>query len=91
VAAIGGVPAIELVVPIHQFKLNRPLGLLLNDEGAITDTAGRDYISDLHSHHITAAQLAIIGEVERGSVTPSPHLENSRLRSTGVIGPRRHF
>ena len=59
---------------VHQLELYGPLGLLLNDNGAVTDTSARNYISDARPDHITAAQLAVDGEVEQRSVAQSPML-----------------
>lgn len=46
---------------IHKFELNRALGLLLYDDGAITDTSPRNQIADANFDDIAAAQLAIDG------------------------------
>lgn len=59
---------------IHQLELHRTFGLLLNHNGAVTDAPAGNYVADPHLDHITAAQLAVDGEVEQRSVAQSPML-----------------
>lgn len=59
---------------IHQLELDRTLGLLLDHNGAVTDASAGNYIANPNLDHITAAQLAIDGEVEQRSVAQSPML-----------------
>jgi hypothetical protein len=54
--------------------LNRTFGFLLNHNGAVTDASAGNYITNPHLDHITAAQLAVDGEVEQRSVAQSSML-----------------
>ena len=56
------------------FELNRSFGFLLNHDGAVTDAPAGNYIADPHPDHVTAAELAVDGEVEQRSVAQSPLL-----------------
>jgi hypothetical protein len=54
---------------MHEFEMNRTLGLLLYDDGAIPHTPARNQIADANFDHITAAQFAIDSKVEQRSIT----------------------
>lgn len=59
---------------IHPFETNRSPSPLQNDDSAVPRTSSRDYIANPNFAHVTAAELAIDSEVEKGLVTESPML-----------------
>ena len=59
---------------IHPFETNRSPSPLLNDDSAVARTSSRNYIAHPTFAHVTAAELAIDSEVEKGSVAESPAL-----------------
>lgn len=51
------------------FELNWPIGLLLNDRGAVSDLGSGDQVPDLKFHEIAAPKLAVDCQVKEGSVS----------------------
>ena len=61
----GRDPGRDRVPRLHgQFKLNRPLGLLLHDDRAAGYLTALDHVVHAQPDQIAAAQLAVDGEVE---------------------------
>ncbi len=58
----------------HQLELDRSFGLLLYHDGAITNTPAGNNIPNSHTDHVTAAQFAINGKVEKRAVAQAPVL-----------------
>ena len=56
---------------LGNFKLHRPTGLFLNDDGAISDSAASADIVDLQLHEITTSKFAVDRQVEHGEVAGS--------------------
>ena len=54
-----------------QFELNRPVRLWLDDSRASPDLTAGNQVADLEFYQVTAAQLAVDGEVEQRSVSDS--------------------
>lgn len=53
---------------VHQLKLDRPPGLLLNHGGSSSNFPIADDVADPDLHQVAAAQLAIDSEIEEGPV-----------------------
>jgi hypothetical protein len=53
---------------LGDFKLDRPLGFLLHDDGARGDAIAVGNIAHAQPHQITAAQLAVDRQVEQGEL-----------------------
>jgi hypothetical protein len=58
---------------VHQFELNRPAGLLLNDSGSCSNFSITNDIADPDLHQIAASKFTIDGEVKEGPV-PDPSM-----------------
>lgn len=54
---------------VHQLKLNRPPGLLLNHDGSRPNLPITNDVADSDLHQVAAAQFAIDGEVKEGSIS----------------------
>jgi len=63
------------------FKLNRPIGLLLNHRGSVPDVGTCDHIADLDFDQIAASQFAIDWQVNnvRSRNRPSRYRKSGRL------------
>jgi uncharacterized protein (DUF2336 family) len=53
---------------LGQLKLNRPLGLALQDHGALGDPRALSDVADPEADQITATQLAVDCEIEQGEL-----------------------
>jgi hypothetical protein len=56
---------------LGDFELDRPPRLLLNNGGAVSDTAAGANTVDLQPHEIAASELAVDGEVKHCEVAGS--------------------
>jgi hypothetical protein len=52
----------------HDFELNRPAGLLLNNRRALADLVAADDVTNLELDEIAAPQLAVDRQIEQRSI-----------------------
>ena len=59
---------------VHQRELNRPPGLLLNDDRPGTNLSVTNNVADLDLHHATAAQLTVDARSKKRLIPSAPML-----------------
>ena len=74
---------------VHQFELNWPSGLLLNNRGSRTNFPITNDVAGPDLHQIAAAQFAIDGEIEESPISNPPMLIQEEANGPNLTGFER--
>jgi hypothetical protein len=76
---------------LRQFESHRPAGLLLAHAGSVDRDALRRDVLDPEAHDVTAAELAVDGEIEHGKVAGAALEQQLAADRPDVLGPQRRL